>query len=188
MLGIKGNHAAEFQKANIVVKTIRIEENGKNRENMSFAPFKFKEFVQEEWEDSTVFNYFDTTQFLFVVFKRVDDVYVLQKAKLWHMSYPDLNDIVKSEWQKYKNIIKSGVIFEKVKNVNGELEVQNNLPGMKDTEIIHMRPHAQKSAYKLNDGFIKGNVERDADELPNGEWMTKQSFWLNKRYVLKQLK
>ena len=76
MLGIKSNHAAEFQKANIVVKTIRIEENGKNRENMSFAPFKFKELVQEEWEDSTVFNYFDTTQFLFVVFQKVDNIYV----------------------------------------------------------------------------------------------------------------
>ena len=104
------------------------------------------------------------------------------------MPYYDLNDIVKNEWQKYKNIIKSGVIFEKVKNVNGELEIQNNLPGMKETEIIHIRPHAQKSAYKLNDGFIKGNIERDADELPNGEWMTKQSFWLNKQYVLSQLK
>lgn len=188
MLGIKGNHAAEFQKANIVVKTIRIEENGKNRENMSFAPFKFKELVQEEWEDSTVFNYFDLTQFLFVVFKRVNDVYVLQKAKLCHMPYYDLNEIVKSEWQNYKNIIKNGVIFKKVKNLDGELEVKNNLPGMKDTEIIHIRPHAQKSAYKLNDGFLKGNVERDADELPNGEWMTKQSFWLNKQYILKQLK
>lgn len=104
------------------------------------------------------------------------------------MPYYDLNDIVKSEWQKYKNIIQSGVIFEKVKNLDGKLEVKNNLPGMKDTEIIHIRPHAQKSAYKLNDGFIRGNIERDADELPNGEWMTKQSFWLNKQYVLKQLK
>lgn len=104
------------------------------------------------------------------------------------MPYHDLNNIVQNEWQNYKNIIKSGVIFEKVKNVNGELEVQNNLPGMKEAEIIHIRPHAQKSTYKLNDGFIKGNVERDADELPNGEWMTKQSFWLNKQYVLKQLK
>lgn len=135
MLGIKGNHAAEFQKANIVVKTIRIEENEKNRENMSFAPFKFKELVQEEWEDSKVFNYFDTTQFLFVVFKRVDDVYVLQKAKIWHMPYHDLN----------------------------------------------------VTAYKLRNGFVIGNVERDAEKLPNGEWMTNQSFWLNREYVLKQL-
>ena len=188
MLGIKGNHAAEFQKANIVVKTIRIEENGKNKENMSFAPFKFKELLQEEWENSTVFNYFDTTQFLFVVFQKVDDIYVLQKAKLWHMSYQDLNVVAYREWENYKEIIKNGVVFETIQKANGEVEVHNNLPGMGDTEIIHIRPHAGKSAYKLHDGFVKGNVEKDADELPNGEWMTKQSFWLNKEYVLKQLK
>ena len=187
MLGIKGNHASEFQKANIVVKTIRIEVNGKNKENMSFAPFKFKELIQEEWEDSTVFNYFDTTQFLFVVFQRKRNVYVLQKAILWHMPYHDLNDIVKREWEKYKDIIINGVILKKIKKGNNKVEIQNNLPGLKDTEIIHIRPHAQKSAYKLKDGFTKGNIERDADELPNGEWMTKQSFWLNREYVLKQL-
>ena len=37
MLGIKGNHAEEFAKANIVVKTIRLEENGKNREKERLA-------------------------------------------------------------------------------------------------------------------------------------------------------
>ena len=58
---------------------------------------------------------------------------------------------------------------------------------MKDTEIIHIRPHAHKAAYKLKDGFVKGDLLKDADELPNGEWMTKQSFWLNREYVLKQL-
>ena len=39
MLGIKGNHAEEFEKANVKVKAIRLEENGKNRENMSFPSF-----------------------------------------------------------------------------------------------------------------------------------------------------
>lgn len=187
MLGIKGNHAAEFKKANIVVKTIRIEENGKNNENMSFATFKFKELIHEQWEDSTVFNYFDTTQFLFVVFHKVGNVYVLEKARLWHMPYHDLNDIVKLEWHNYKKIIIDGVVFTRVESKDGKIKVQNNLPGMKDTEIIHMRHHAKKSAYKFNDGYIIGNIARDADELPNGEWMTRQSFWLNKAYVLSQL-
>ena len=53
MLGIKGNHAEEFEKANVVVKTIRIEKNNKIKENMSFPTFKFKELVEEDWEDST---------------------------------------------------------------------------------------------------------------------------------------
>ena len=68
------------------------------------------------------------------------------------------------------------------------MNIKNNLPGQKDTKIIHIRPHSQKAAYKLNNGVQIGNVERDADELPNGEWMTRQSFWLNREYVLKQLK
>ena len=33
MLGIKGNHAEEFEKANVVVKTIRIAKNNKIKEN-----------------------------------------------------------------------------------------------------------------------------------------------------------
>lgn len=188
MLGIKGNHAAEFEKANIVVKTIRIEENGKNKENMSFAPFKFKELIEEQWEDSTVFNYFDETQFLFVIYQKKENQYVLEGSQLWHMSYYDLNEVVKREWEKYKNIIKKGITFEKILKGDGTIEIKNNLPGMKETEIIHIRPHAQRSSYKLNDGFIKGDIKKDGDELPSGEWMTKQSFWLNKEYVLKQLR
>ena len=188
MLGIKGNHAAEFEKANIVVKTIRIEENGKNKESISLPPFKFKELINETWEDSTVFNYFDTTQFLFVVFEKVEGTYVLRGSQLWHMSYYDLNNIVHDEWKNYLSIIKKGINFKINYKSNGKIEVKNNLPGMKDTKIIHIRPHAQKSAYKLNNGFVKGDIAKDADELPNGEWMTKQSFWLNSKYVLKQLK
>lgn len=188
MLGIKGNHAAELEKANIVVKTIRIEENGKNKESMSFAPFKAKELVNENWEDSTVYEYFEATQFLFVVFKKSGNRYKLKGAKLWHMPYHDLNKVVHEEWGQYQNIIKNGVKFEITNSDSGKMNIKNNLPGQKDTKIIHIRPHSQKAAYKLNNGVQIGNVERDADELPNGEWMTRQSFWLNREYVLKQLK
>ncbi len=188
MLGIKSNRAAEFEKANIVVKAIRLEENGKNKENMSFAPFKFKELVKEKWEESTVFKYFEATQFLFVIFKKTGSFYTLLGSQLWHMPYKDLNEVVQNEWNMYKDIIATGIKFTKRKNSNGKIEIKNNLPGMKDTKIIHIRPHSQKSAYRLHDGFIKGDILKDADELPNGEWMTKQSFWLNRDYVLKQLK
>ena len=45
ILGIKGNHAEEFEKANIVIKTIRVEKNNTIRESMSFPTFKFKELI-----------------------------------------------------------------------------------------------------------------------------------------------
>lgn len=57
MLGIKGNHAEEFEKANIVVKTIRIGKNNTIKESMSFPTFEFKELIEEEWETSTFGTY-----------------------------------------------------------------------------------------------------------------------------------
>ena len=42
MLGIKGNQAEEFEKANIVIKTIRIKNNNKIKENMSFPTLNLK--------------------------------------------------------------------------------------------------------------------------------------------------
>lgn len=187
MLGVSSNNAEEFEKANIVLKTIRIEENGKNKESMSFPPFKFKELVNEEWEESTVYNYFETTRFMFVVFKKVGDCYILGGAKMWNMPYYDLNEVVKEEWTKIKNTIRDGVNF-KVINKGSKFIVNNNLPGIKDSKILHIRPHARKAAYKLNNGFTIGNINKDANELPDGQWMTTQSFWLNSKYILKQIK
>jgi len=39
----------------------------------------------------------------------------------------------------------------------------------------------------LNNGFETGDIQKDANELPNGEWMTTQSFWLNNSYILSLL-
>lgn len=36
---------------------------------MSFPIFRFKELVEEEWENSTFGNYLRETRFLFVVYK-----------------------------------------------------------------------------------------------------------------------
>lgn len=187
MLGIEGNRVEEFEKANISVKSIRIEENNKIKESMSFAPFKFKELIKEEWEDSELYNYFEETQFLFVIFKKQNDTYVLSEVKLWNMPYEDLNITLKNEWNECVGIINNGVNFLVTYDKKGKPVVKNNLPGMADTQISHIRPHTAKSAYKLNNGFIYGNIMKDGDELPNGEWMTKQSFWLNSKYVLKQI-
>ena len=54
---------------------------------------------------------------------------------------------------------------------------------MSDNGIMHVRPHSSESAYKLNNGFSRGNIKSYADELPNGEWMTKQCFWFNNTYI-----
>ena len=183
MLGIKGNHAEEFIKANIVVKSIRLEPNGTMKESISLPPFLFKKLVIEKFEESSFCEYFEETKFLFVVYKSNGTNYVLQGAQLWNMPISDLYGDAQIGWQKIHDKIQSGINF-----IVENDRVINDLPSKSDNRILHIRPHAAKSAYKLNNGFETGDIHKDANELPNGEWMTTQSFWLNNNYILSQLK
>ena len=99
------------------------------------------------------------------------------------MPVDDLYGDAQKGWLAIRNKIRNGVTFT-IKNNT----VYNDLPGSSDNRIMHIRPHTQQSAYKLNNGFTKGNINRDADQLPNGEWMTTQCLWLNNSYILSQLK
>ena len=187
LLGIKSNKAEEFAKAQIVVKAIRIEENGRIRENSPLPTFTFKKLVEEKWEDSELFTYFDETRFLFVVYKREGSEYVLKGCQLWNMPVDDLNEIVYSGWNAIRETVMNGVELIKVKQQNG-YRIDNNFPKKNANPIIHIRPHAQQAYYVFEDGstYGKGKLS-DSDQLPDGRRMTKQSFWLNNDYLLSQL-
>jgi hypothetical protein len=192
MLGIKGNRAEEFEKANIVVKVVRIESNNNIRENVSFPPFKFMDFVNEKWEDSELYTYFSETRFFFVFFKKEknETCYRLYKWKFWNMPYNDLNVEVKQGWENIQQCIKNGVVFTKKENKDG-FTIVNNLPKKADNRIIHIRPYAGQRAYFIKnfDGreFTCGDVKKDANMLPQGDYMTTQSFWINDSYVLDEI-
>ena len=169
MLGIKGNHAEEFEKANIVIKTIRINKNNRIKENMSFPIFKFKELIEEEWDDSTFGNYLRETKFLFVVYKYDDnDELRLKGCQFWNIPYDDLEKEVKVVWEKTKQLIKNGLKIE-VKNGKN----CSNIPKISENRVCHVRPH--------------GRNAQDTYELPDGRRLTKQCFWLNNSYILSQL-
>ena len=169
MLGIKGNHAEEFEKANVVVKTIRIEKNNKIKENMSFPTFKFKELVEEDWEDSTFGNYLRETRFLFVVYKfDQQDELRLKGCQFWNIPYDDLEGNVKAVWERTQRVLREGLQIEKRNGKN-----YNNFPKSSENPVCHVRPHAQNS--------------KDTYELPDGRQYPKQCFWLNNSYILSQL-
>lgn len=188
VLGIKNEHADEFEKANIKVKTIRIEENNTMRESMSFPPFRFLDLVEEEYEDSSLHDYFEETRLFFFIWKKDEDVYRVKGCLLWNMPHVDLEITVRKEWEQYKHIIQYGVKFTKCIDSAGKVSFKNNLPKKSETEVIHVRPHATKAAYRFNNGEEYGNIERDANMLPNGEYMTTQSFWINNHYILNQIR
>lgn len=169
ILGIKGNHAEEFEKANVVVKTIRIGRNNKIKESMSFPTFKFKELVEEDWENSTFGTYLSDTRFLFVVYKfDENDNLRLKGCQFWNIPYNDLVIEVQKVWRQTQQVLLNGLLITKINGKNF-----NNLPNASENPVCHVRPHAQNS--------------KDTYELPDGRQYAKQCFWLNNSYILEQL-
>lgn len=186
MLGIKGKiaYTDEFQKACIVPKTIRVQRNGKIKESMSFPTFDFIKLSKEtEWEESELYNYIAPTKFLFVIFQENDDgEYVFERVKFWNIPNDDLDE-VQRVWERTLQTIRRGVTLRRQDGT-----IYNDLPKQSDSQVAHVRPHSNRSAYKLLDGTIIGDIDKDANPLPDGRWMTKQCFWFNRTYVEKQIK
>ena len=189
MLGVKTDNALEFEKAGIQIKTIRLQKNGIPKESMSFAPIKIKNFVEEDFESSLLYNYFSETRFLFVILEENEKgQYVLSDAKFWNMPITELETKGQEDWLKYKNKFINGVNFTVDRNANGAIRIINDLPKKTETNIFHLRPHAAKSYYVIKGKEFGEGREEDSDLLPNGDRIVKQSFWLNNDYVAKIVK
>lgn len=194
MLGIRSNHAEEFAKAGINARTIRIEPNGKIKENLSFPAFEFDELLQESWEESELRACLDETKFFFTVFKKSqgEDCYRLRGCCFWSMPVNDIEGPAQDCWNQTRKVISKGVELEQQFKKDGTPKLSkkgkpvfsNNLPKSSENSCMHVRPHTQDSFYDLGNGRIVGEKRSNASELPDGRWMTKQCFWLNNDYVL----
>ena len=77
---------AEFVKANIEVKTVRIELDNKPEQHLSFPAFKFIDIHEQEFNESELYNHCNK-RFLFNFFKRnlenelVFEKYILEYAR-----------------------------------------------------------------------------------------------------------
>ncbi|MDD3477649.1 MAG: Sau3AI family type II restriction endonuclease [Candidatus Izemoplasmatales bacterium] len=176
MLGLKGkvSKTDEFLKANIVPKTIRINESGRIKESMSFPNFEFVEISVTDWEESDVRAYFDETKFLFIIFRyNVSGDLIFENVKLWNMPIDILDIEVRQVFDRTKEVINSGEIVSHVSK-NGNLI--NNFPGISFNGVCHIRPHGRnkKDVYQLP----------VADKKTGLTSYTKQSFWLNNSYVI----
>lgn len=186
MLGVgQDNEVAEFSKAGITVRSIRLEANGRIREHISFPAFEFGDLLNEsEWEDSE-FGKVCNSKFLFVVYKKDDSgAYVLRGCEFWSMP-ADLVSEAEATWDETKRIVRQGVQFFECAPIckDGHPTIKNNLPGSDFNHVAHVRPHASQRAYRLADGTEFGNLSSHASELPDGRAMTKQCFWLDKGII-----
>lgn len=162
-------YVEEFEKAEIIIKTVRLKENNLPKEDISFPTFKYEELVEEEWDESN-FKEILEHKFLFVFFQFVGSELVLRKVKFWNMPFQDIEK-AKEVWLKTKEIVSNGDIVKEIK-----LEKRyTNFPNKKFNSVSHVRPHAKNA----HDTFPLPKQ----DKLTKLEAYTKQCFWLNNTYV-----
>ena len=193
ILNIKNDldQTEEFAKSGIQLKTIRLEEDNRPKEHMSFPAFDFEDLINETWEESALFNNLEQSKFLFVVFKNVNGQYVLKGAKFWSMPMALIDSKAKDVWERTRDIIKNGVELELVK-WGSKWRVNNNLPKASDNgSIMHVRPHTIQKSYVRNQYSSRLPVRAKWKNKPteySDQYMTKQSFWFNNDFISEQVK
>lgn len=165
----------ELIKADITIKTIRLDINNMPKENLSFSAFRFTEIIKEEnWEESSI-NATLEKKFLFIFFKESNADYILDKAFFWNMPYEDRIQ-VSEVWTNTKSLITQGKIVSSIKQTRDDKFIYRTyFPKQSDHPIAHVRPHASRFT--------------DTYELPVADQTTgktaymRHSFWLNKQYI-----
>lgn len=161
----------EFEKANITIKSIRIELNGTIKENVSFPSFKFEEIITEEWDNSTTKDLIEH-KFLFVFYKKTKTKnLILDKCIFWNLSSTDMDEFEKV-FETTKSIIINGNI---VNRISDKGIVYNNFPKSSESYLTHIRPHAKNKEDTYPLPII--------DKVSKKSQFTKQCFWLNSSYV-----
>lgn len=162
-------YVEEFSKAEVTIKTIRINKDSLPKEHVSFPAFKYEEIVNQSWDTSDFKRHIDK-KFLFIFFKESGSSFFLDRAVYWNMSSNHMNE-AKKVWDKTRELIQLGTIVKNVKHKRR----YTYFPGSKDNLVAHVRPHAKdaKDTYKLpvNDISTKSSE------------YTKHCFWFNREYV-----
>lgn len=160
MLNVVNEKIEEFEKANIKIKAIRLNQNGMPKESMSFPAFKYTEIIKENWLESELYETFSTTKYLFIIYQYTDEnTLVFKKAMFWNVPEKDLQTEIKRVWE---------TTIAKIKN-----NEYDNLPKISDSPILHVRPHARNAM--------------DTYPTPDGKQAIKKCFWLNASYIKSQI-
>lgn len=160
MLGSESKKIEELEKADITLRVIALEPSGRLVESISFPKFDYETIVEEQWEESDFYEQLTTKRFLFVVFrKNGDGTATFEKVKFWNFPMKDIDE-VKYVWEETVRRIKC--------------QMANDLPGIRDSSVAHVRPHARNS--------------KDVSPTGYGTFEVKKSFWLNAKYIEQQIK
>ncbi|MBD5267563.1 MAG: hypothetical protein HDS41_05190 [Bacteroides sp.] len=166
-------NSEEFIKSGIVMKTIRLQNNGMPKESMSFKNIDYCEIYENDnWLESETYEIF-TNRFMFVVFKPVpgekinvhnkstnqnviEQSYILDSVFFWTMPQEDL-ETAKDYWKNIRQAVISNNITSK------------SFWSISSHRKFHVRP--------------KARVKSDQAINPNGGFCDKYCYWFNAEYV-----
>lgn len=183
ILGVESNHIVELEKANITLKAVTLEANGRLKESVSFPAFKHRDLVNEVWYDekdevmADLHIQLETRKFLFVVFQKQDNSkeIILKKTMFWNFPMQDI-DKARDVWEKTIGLINEGkIVKEVIIDAKGKERRKTYFPGISYNGVVHVRPHGQN-----RDDMADLPVP---DQLTGMKKYTKQCFWLNAGYI-----
>jgi DNA mismatch repair protein MutH len=150
---------AEFEKADIQVKTMRLKPNGSPKEDISFPAFSYLDLVEQDWDSSDLKSVL-SKRFFFVIYQLDrDDVPTLVGTRFWTMPSKDVETLARECFDETTCRIRE--------------DRAEYLPKKSENPAVHVRPHGRNS--------------RDVIPTPSGRLVCKKSFWLNGSYIKEQL-
>lgn len=160
ILGVdQSQKIAEFEKADVIVRTVRLQPSGSLKEAVSFKAFDYGDLVRQDWEDSELRNDL-TRRFFFVVYQLDrEGVPTLIRTQFWTMPISDVDAYGRECFDRTVELIMEGKA--------------DYLPKSTDNVACHVRPH--------------GRNKQDTLPTPTGGRAVRKSFWLNPRYLAEQL-
>ena len=211
MLGIASNKDIYLQKTNTVVKAVRIKQSGIAAESSPFPHFRIMDIVNQAWVESDMFAYLSEQRFLLQIFVQKDEEYIYTGHVMLKFTPEELEEFVRPTWEDFRCKVIEGLRFQLKLNRNNEPIITNNINGRVDGQIGLIKLHVRDITYDISAQHISGvnekaeeyirkhsengrfmrkpdNQEKFGDVLPNGDVIPKQSFWLNRDYILQYLR
>ena len=147
---------AEFEKAGIKTKSMRLKRSGMPKESISFPAFDYCDLVALDFDESD-FKIQLLQKYLLVIYREDKEEkgrFCLSDVMFWQMPDRDLLE-AKRCYEEMRRRVKEGHAEQSVKS--------------SENRCCHVRPHARD--------------KNDVLPTPYGSFETKKCFWINARYI-----
>jgi DNA mismatch repair endonuclease MutH len=155
--GVAEAAGMQIEEVGLTVRVPRLDPGFVPYEAISFPSFKHTELVEEDWQDSLLLSYVEYMLFAPIVGRTKETLpnrCTVLSPVYWRPTEHELT-LIGDEWTMFRDLVRGGKA--------------RALPSASETRAIHVR--------------TKGRDSSDLDMLPDGSWVTKKAFWLNKEFV-----